>query len=93
MTDSSILADAEMLYRMCGKTPDMAKVAQHSAALLDKFKAYDRILAQSAFIAGDELTIADLWHAPTLTLLGKVCANRFLSARKAETRILQAHDM
>jgi hypothetical protein len=45
MTDSSILADAEMLYRMCGKTPDMAKVAQHSAALLDKFKAYQGLAA------------------------------------------------
>ena len=70
---------------MYGKEPDMAKVAQYTSTLSAKFKAYDRILAKSAFIAGDALTIADLWHAPTLTLLGKVCDLYLLSRSSVGT--------
>lgn len=55
--------------RLYNKEPDMNRVALSPAALSSKFKVYDTILANSTFLAGEEMTLADLWHGPSLTLL------------------------
>jgi len=44
--------------------PDEAIVAKHTASLEDTLKVYDSILSKQAYLAGDELTVADLYHLP-----------------------------
>jgi glutathione S-transferase len=44
--------------------PDEEAVAKHTAALENTLKVYDGILAKQAYLAGDELTLADLFHLP-----------------------------
>jgi len=44
--------------------PDEAIVAKYTASLEDTLKVYDGILSKQAYLAGDELTLADLYHLP-----------------------------
>jgi glutathione S-transferase len=46
-----------------GKT-DETRVAELTAALEGKLAAYDKILSKQKYLAGDELTLADLAHLP-----------------------------
>ncbi|KAL4892223.1 glutathione S-transferase [Aspergillus ambiguus] len=45
-------------------TPDEARVAQAEQDLDTVLAVYDKILANHRYIAGDELTLADLFHLP-----------------------------
>ncbi|KAK7699352.1 Glutathione S-transferase hmp2 [Botryosphaeria dothidea] len=45
-------------------TPDEARVAQAEKDLGTVLAAYDKILAEQKYLAGDELTLADLFHLP-----------------------------
>jgi glutathione S-transferase len=49
--------------RRGGKT-DEARVAELAGALAGKLEGYERILSRTEYLAGDELTIADLFHLP-----------------------------
>jgi glutathione S-transferase len=44
--------------------PDEARVAQAESDLDTVLAFYDKILATQKYIAGDELTLADLFHLP-----------------------------
>ncbi|KAJ7228175.1 glutathione S-transferase, partial [Mycena pura] len=46
-----------------GKT-DPEEVARLTAELAQKLDAYDQILSKSKYLAGDTLTLADLYHLP-----------------------------
>jgi glutathione S-transferase len=47
-----------------GGTSDEALVAKLAATLETKLAGYERILAKSKYLAGDEITLADLQHLP-----------------------------
>lgn len=44
--------------------PDEARVAQAEAGLDEVFAYYDKVLAKQNYLAGDELTLVDLFHLP-----------------------------
>jgi glutathione S-transferase len=44
--------------------PDQTRVAQAEADLDTVLAVYDNILATKEYLAGDELTLADLFHLP-----------------------------
>jgi glutathione S-transferase len=44
--------------------PDQARVAQAEKDLDTVLAFYDKILAEQKYLAGDELTLADLFHLP-----------------------------
>lgn len=44
--------------------PDEARVAQAEAGLDQVFAYYDEVLAKQKYLAGDELTLVDLFHLP-----------------------------
>ncbi|KAF8645498.1 hypothetical protein AX16_007783 [Volvariella volvacea WC 439] len=47
-----------------GVPADDAAWAQHNAMLNAKLDAYERILSKQKYLAGDEITLADLFHVP-----------------------------
>ncbi|KAM5448539.1 Glutathione S-transferase hmp2 [Microsporum audouinii] len=49
--------------------PDEARVAQAEADLDTALAIYDKILSRQEFLAGDELTLADLFHLPNASAL------------------------
>jgi len=49
--------------------PDEARVAQAEVDLDTVFAVYDKILAKQKYLAGDELTLADLFHLPNALAL------------------------
>lgn len=44
--------------------PDEARVAQAEADLDEVFAYYDTVLAKQKYLAGDTLTLVDLFHLP-----------------------------
>ncbi len=54
---------------MRGNSTDEAQVAKYAKELDATLKVYDGILAKQSYLAGDELTLADLFHLP----YGKMC--------------------
>lgn len=44
--------------------PDGARVSQAGADLDEVFAYYDKVLAQQTYLAGDEITLVDLFHLP-----------------------------
>jgi glutathione S-transferase len=47
-----------------GGKSDEARVAEFAGALAGKLEVYERILSRTEYLAGDELTIVDLFHLP-----------------------------
>ncbi|TFK88859.1 glutathione S-transferase [Polyporus arcularius HHB13444] len=54
-----------------GQQTDKAAVERLTAALEAKLAVYDTILGRSKYLAGDELTLADLFHLPYGSNLAK----------------------
>ncbi|KAH8113202.1 glutathione S-transferase [Phellopilus nigrolimitatus] len=52
-----------------GQATDEKRLAELEAALVEKLKVYEVILGKSKYLAGDELTLADLFHLPFGTQL------------------------
>jgi glutathione S-transferase len=52
--------------------PDEAKVAEYAAQLDGALAVYEGILAKQAYLAGNEVTLADLFHLPYGTFLKKL---------------------
>ncbi|KAK6996027.1 glutathione S-transferase [Favolaschia claudopus] len=68
-TVSSILM--ERLFKpFIGQTPDEAEIATLTEKLDARLAGYERVLSKSKYLAGDEVTLADLFHIPLLTLFG-----------------------
>jgi glutathione S-transferase len=51
---------------------DEAKVAEYAAQLDSALAVYDGILSKQAYLGGNEVTLADLFHLPYGTLVKKV---------------------
>ncbi|KAF9037639.1 glutathione S-transferase [Panaeolus papilionaceus] len=63
-------AVAEMVFKpMRGLTPDKAVFDQLIADLNKSLEVYDQILGKQKYLAGDEITIADLFHLPYGSML------------------------
>ncbi|KAF7342097.1 Glutathione S-transferase [Mycena venus] len=61
----------ERLYKpFAGLTPDEAQVAVLVGQLETKLAGYERILTHSKYLTGEEVTLADLFHVPFLSLFG-----------------------
>ncbi|KAF8072249.1 glutathione S-transferase [Lyophyllum atratum] len=58
-----------------GLTPDQAVVDEHLKKLDAKLDAYEVILSKQKYLAGDELTLADLFHLPYGALLEAAGSN------------------
>ncbi|KAK2467385.1 hypothetical protein APHAL10511_000620 [Amanita phalloides] len=55
--------------RFIGLPPDETALAKHVKNLDTKLDGYERILSKQKYLAGDELTHADLFHLPYGTLI------------------------
>jgi glutathione S-transferase len=42
---------------------------QNNTILQDKLEVYEKILSKQKYLAGDEVTLADLFHLPYATLI------------------------
>ncbi|KAK2867948.1 Glutathione S-transferase hmp2 [Arthroderma sp. PD_2] len=51
--------------------PDEARVAEAEAGINTVFAVYDKILAKQKYLAGNELTLVDLFHLPSGSALKK----------------------
>lgn len=49
----------------CTRTPSETKITERLAQLSANLDVYDTILSKTPYLAGDRLTLADLWHLPT----------------------------
>ncbi|KAF8881353.1 glutathione S-transferase [Infundibulicybe gibba] len=62
-TPEAVAIGTEVLgKRYQGLTPDQAKVDEHIALLSGKLEVYDQILGKQKYLAGDEVTLVDLFH-------------------------------
>ena len=59
-----IIADRKLHRNKGLGPPDEARVAQAEADLDEVLAYYDRVLAKQKYLAGDELTLVDLFHLP-----------------------------
>ncbi|KAF8875500.1 glutathione S-transferase [Infundibulicybe gibba] len=59
----------EMVYKeLRGLKPDQAKYDEYIATLSTKLDVYDEILGKQKYLAGEEMTLVDLFHLPSLVL-------------------------
>jgi len=58
-----------------GKDPDTENVKQATERLAAKLDVYEKLLSKQKYIAGDELTLADLYHLGGGSLLPKCGVN------------------
>ncbi|KAJ6541193.1 glutathione S-transferase [Mycena vulgaris] len=66
---NQIVSEIVMRPMFFGTKPDAAVVAAQLAILDKKLDAYDVILGKHRYLAGDKLTLADLFHLPYAPLL------------------------
>ncbi|KAJ7173103.1 glutathione S-transferase-like protein [Mycena crocata] len=75
----------EQLFKpFAGLTPDEVHVATLTTKLETRLTGYDRILSKTRYLAGDEITLADLFHVPYLTLFGAAKVDVFTDGEKAK---------
>ncbi|KAF4615736.1 hypothetical protein D9613_012468 [Agrocybe pediades] len=60
---------------MWGQATDQATVDRLLTSLSAKLDVYDKILSKQKYLAGDEITLADLYHLPYADLLPRASAN------------------
>ncbi|KAJ3558435.1 hypothetical protein NP233_g11507 [Leucocoprinus birnbaumii] len=66
----------ELLYKKWfNQETDVQKLEESTKALSAKLDIYEQILSKQRYLAGDELTLADIQHLPYGTLLGEVNVN------------------
>lgn len=64
-----------------GLTTDDKRVEELTAQLNAKLDGYERILAKSKYLAGDNVTLADLFHLPYAYMLENACKSDILQKR------------
>ncbi|KAF5349185.1 hypothetical protein D9756_009375 [Leucocoprinus leucothites] len=69
----------EMLYK---QQPDLAKLEEAKKALEAKLDAYETILSKQKYLAGDELTLADLIHLGYGSIIPRGGCNALKDAEK-----------
>eukprot|EP00753_Platysulcus_tardus_P017527 PLAT6429.1.p1 GENE.PLAT6429.1~~PLAT6429.1.p1 ORF type:complete len:227 (+),score=34.94 PLAT6429.1:49-681(+) len=65
-----------------GLATDDARVAEYATALEGKLDAYEKILSKQKYLAGDNITLADLFHLPYGSMLAPVGFNFLEDAAK-----------
>ncbi|EIN03543.1 glutathione S-transferase [Punctularia strigosozonata HHB-11173 SS5] len=75
---ASVIAAEKVFKPMQGLTTNDALVTQLAATLETKLNGYEAILSKQKYLAGDELTLADLFHLPYGSML-EPCGFKFLS--------------
>ncbi|KAF7313001.1 Glutathione S-transferase [Mycena kentingensis (nom. inval.)] len=65
---AELLAHEAVFKPFRGGQANPDEVARLTAALTEKLDAYEQLLAKSAFLAGDKITLADIFHLPYATL-------------------------
>jgi glutathione S-transferase len=58
-----------------GLTPNKERFDELIGRLEPKLDVYDKILSKQKYLAGDELTLADLFHIPYAVLLSAAGSN------------------
>ena len=66
-----------LIYRLTGIPADEAQFESLMAELGKKLDVYDQILSKQKYLAGDQVTLADLSHLPYAELLSQVGAKVF----------------
>ncbi|EMD32727.1 hypothetical protein CERSUDRAFT_161212 [Gelatoporia subvermispora B] len=66
---TSGLAMENVFKKRFGLETDQKAVEQYKATLSGKLDAYEKILSKSKYLAGDEITLADLFHLPYGSML------------------------
>ncbi|KAJ6498712.1 glutathione S-transferase [Mycena vulgaris] len=64
-----------------GWTTDAAEVARLTALLAAKMDAYEQILGKTKYLAGDHITLADLYHLPYAELITNRMGSDVMTAR------------
>ncbi|KAL5522170.1 hypothetical protein ACEPAF_2027 [Sanghuangporus sanghuang] len=63
------LAGEKYFKPMLGLQPSEETAAEHESTLEKNLQAYERILSKQKYLAGDELTLADLLHLPNGSII------------------------
>ncbi|KAF8516168.1 glutathione S-transferase [Hysterangium stoloniferum] len=74
---ASKIAFERFVKPLRGLVTDEAVVAQTLASLTAKLEVYEVILGKQKYLAGDEITLADLFHLPYGSILVQVGADVF----------------
>ncbi|KAF7316001.1 Glutathione S-transferase [Mycena indigotica] len=76
-----------------GKT-DPAEVARLTSELAAKLDAYDQILGKTKYLAGDSITLADLYHIPYADMLTNLLKSDLLTNEAARPNVARwYHDI
>ncbi|KAL6721034.1 hypothetical protein ACLMJK_000134 [Lecanora helva] len=68
--DGFFIFESRAICKMKGVgLPDKARVAQAVNDLEEVFAYYDRVLSKQNYLAGDDLTLVDLFHLPNRSAL------------------------
>ncbi|KAJ6588591.1 thioredoxin-like protein [Mycena capillaripes] len=83
-TVTGILVERLLKPTFTGLPPDEIQVAPLIAKLETQLSGYERILSKTKYLGGDELTLADLFHVPYLTLFGPAKIDVLTNDEKAK---------
>ncbi|KAJ6568240.1 glutathione S-transferase-like protein [Mycena vulgaris] len=72
-----------------GGTTDPAEVTRLNKELAAKMDAYDQILGNSKYLAGDHITLADLYHLPYADMVTNALKNDVMTTRPNVARWLE----
>ncbi|KZP13882.1 thioredoxin-like protein [Athelia psychrophila] len=83
-----LVAETVFKKMMTGLDADEAKVTQFNATLGGKLDAYEVILSKQKYVAGTEITLADLFHLPLAPMV-KDISPELISSRPHVARWLE----
>lgn len=66
---ASNIARERVFKPMFGQKTDEARVQEYIETLTGKLDGYERVLSKTKYLAGDNLTVADLFHLPYGSML------------------------
>ncbi|KAJ7028400.1 glutathione S-transferase-like protein [Mycena alexandri] len=78
------LLTERLVKPFAGQTTDETAVAAIIAQLEGKFAGYERVLSKDKYLAGDEVTLADLFHIPYLSVFGLAKLNFFTAEEEVK---------
>ncbi|KAJ6562398.1 glutathione S-transferase [Mycena capillaripes] len=91
---TQFLAAEQLVYEALikpfkGEKSNPEDVARLTAQLAEKMDAYDDILSKSKYLAGDHLTLADLYHLPYADTVTNLLKSDVMTSRPNVARWLQ----
>jgi glutathione S-transferase len=61
---ASGLAHELVFSKLYGQEPNQERVKEYKDTLAKRLAGYERVLSKHKYVAGDKLTVADLYHLP-----------------------------